>query len=332
MSTSSTESSTGPSTGSSTGTTAARPSGPHAVVAGEALVDIVRPTVGEPERAPGGSPLNVAVGLARLGLDTVLVTELGDDDDGRLVRAHVHDSGVRLHPAAVVADRSTSTATARLDATGAATYDFDLRWELAPVALPEPTDALHVGSVGVLLRPGRDTVLELVAQAGARGALVSYDPNARPALTPDPVAAWRDVQEVAASADLVKASDEDLAFLVPGSRPDEVARLLLGRGTRLFVMTRGGGGAVAFTAATTLEVPSGRVPVVDTVGAGDSFMAALVAVALEHGLEELDDPRLAAYLTAAHQVGAVTVSRRGADPPRSDELPAGWPAVPRPAA
>ena len=321
-------SSTEPTPGPPDGTSTARSAGPHAVVAGEALVDIVLPTAGDPERAPGGSPLNVAVGLSRLGLDTVLVTALGDDEDGRLVQEYVHGSGVRLHAAAVVADRATSTATARLDATGAATYDFDLRWELAPVTLPDPTDALHVGSLGALLRPGRDAVLALVAQAGARGALVSYDPNARPALTPDPVAAWRDVQEVAAAADLVKASDEDLAFLTPGSRPEEVARLLLGRGTRLFVMTRGGGGAVAFTAGATLEVPSGRVAVVDTVGAGDSFMAALVAVALEHGLQDLDEPRLAAYLAAAHQVGAVTVSRRGADPPYRDELPAGWPAVP----
>jgi fructokinase len=297
-------------------------------VAGEALVDVVLPTSGEPERAPGGSPLNVAVGLARLGIDTLLVTALGDDEDGRLVEAHVRGSGVRLHPQAVAAGRRTSTATARLDRTGAATYDFDLRWELAPVELPEDTDALHVGSLGVLLRPGREVVLGVVAQAAEQGALVSYDPNARPTLTPDAERAWRDVQEVAASADLVKTSDEDLAFLAPGVRPDEVARLLLAGRTRLFVVTRGGGGALAFSRESTLEVPSGRVPVVDTVGAGDSFMAALVAVALEHGLENLHERRLAAYLTAAHQVGAITVSRRGADPPRRDELPVGWPDVP----
>jgi fructokinase len=296
---------------------------------GEALVDVVVPTSGRPERAPGGSPLNVAVGLSRLGIDTLLVTELGDDEDGRLVEAHVRDSGVRLHPPHLARGRRTSTATARLDASGAATYDFDLRWELAPVALPARTAALHVGSVGALLRPGRDVVLGLVEEAAAAGALVSYDPNARPALTPDAERAWRDVREVAAWADLVKTSDEDLEFLAPGHRPDEVARSLLTGRTRLFVMTRGGGGAVAFTPDATLEVSSARVRVVDTVGAGDSFMAALVAVALEHGLEDLDEPRLSAYLTAAHQVGAITVSRRGADPPRREELPVGWPHLPR---
>jgi fructokinase len=300
---------------------------PLAVVAGEALVDIVVPTVGEHEQAPGGSPLNVAVGLSRLGIDTLLVTELGDDHNGRLVEHHVRDSGVQLHPDAVRAGRVTSTATARLDATGAATYDFDLRWELSRVDLPQETDALHVGSVGALLRPGRDAVLDLVEAAARRGSLVSYDPNARPALTPDAAQTWLDVQEVAASADLVKMSDEDLAVLAAGRTPEEVAGRLLAERTRLFVVTHGGGGAVAFTTGCTVSVPSGRVEVVDTVGAGDSFMAALVAVALEHGLEDLDESRLAAYLAAAHQVGAVTVSRRGADPPRRAELPPGWPNV-----
>jgi len=298
-------------------------------VAGEALVDIVVPVSGEREEAPGGSPLNVAVGLSRLGVDTLLMTELGDDPNGRLVEAHVRGSGVRLHPDAVRAGRPTSTATARLDVTGAATYDFDLRWELSRVELPAEADALHVGSVGALLRPGRDAVLDLVDAAARRGSLVSYDPNARPVLTPDAAQTWLDVQEVAASADLVKMSDEDLAFLAAGRTPEEVAARVLAQRTRLFVMTRGGGGAVAFTPGCSVEVPSGRVDVVDTVGAGDSFMAALVAVALEHGLEDLDEPRLTAYLTAAHQVGAVTVSRRGADPPRRDELPEGWPAVPQ---
>ena len=314
---------------SGTEETGVPPVGPHAVVSGEALVDIVVPTVGAREEAPGGSPLNVAVGLSRLGIDTLLVTELGDDDNGRLVESHVRSSGVRLHPDAVRVGRTTSTATARLDATGAATYDFDLRWELGHVELPEDADALHVGSAGALLRPGRDVVLDLVEGAARRGALVSYDPNARPALTPDAAQTWLDVQEVAASADLVKMSDEDLAFLAAGHRPHEVAARLLAQRTRLFVMTRGGGGAVAFTSGCAVEVPSVRVGVVDTVGAGDSFMAALVAVALEHGLEDLDERRLSAYLTAAHQVGAITVSRRGADPPRRDELPPGWPNVPR---
>lgn len=297
------------------------------VVAGESLVDVVVPTSGAVEHAPGGSPMNVAVGLARLGLPTLLLTEIGEDDNGRLIEQHVHDSGVELHGASLVPGRRTSTATAHLDAEGSATYDFDLSWELAQVELPVDATALHVGSVGALLRPGREAVVALARQAVRRGLLVSYDPNARPALTPDAEQAWDDVRQVAALAGLVKMSVEDLEFLCPGTSPTELAAELLSAGTSLFVLTGGGEGATAFTGAASATAPSYPVQVVDTVGAGDSFMAALVAVVLQHGLTGLDEHRLSAYLTAAHQVAQITVSRRGADPPRRTELPATWPGV-----
>jgi fructokinase len=297
------------------------------VVVGEALVDIVVPAEGEPRHSPGGSPLNVAVGLARLGVDTLLMTEVGDDDDGRLVLDHVRASGVALDPAAVVPGSRTSTATARLDEHGAASYSFDLRWTLASRRLPEDATALHVGSLGTTLRPGRDSVVELVGQATRAGLLVTFDPNARPSVTPDAQQAWQDVREVAAAADLVKLSDEDLAFLRPGATVADAAEALLGGRTKLVVVTCGGTSAFAASAAASVEVQSRPVDVADTVGAGDSFMAALLTVVVEHGLDRLDEGRLASYLTAAHQAAAVTVSRRGADPPRRDELPPGWPAV-----
>ena len=300
---------------------------PRFVVAGEALVDIVVPAGGTPERAPGGSPLNVAVGLARLGVDTTLVTEIGEDELGRLLVQHLDDSGVRLAGGSVVAGQRTSTATAHLDEHGAATYDFDLRWDLRPAPLPADTTALHVGSVGSALRPGRDSILAMVEQASGAGLLVSYDPNARPVFTPDRDQAWRDVREVAGRSELVKLSDEDLHFLQPGADPRAVADQLLGGATRLVVVTFGGEGALAVSREATTHVRSRGSDVVDTVGAGDSFMAALLAVAVEHGLDDLDADRLTAYVTAAHEAAAVTVSRRGADPPRRDELSAGWPHV-----
>jgi fructokinase len=298
--------------------------GSRAFVVGEALVDIVLPVAGGREEAPGGSPLNIAVGLSRLGVPTTLLTALGYDERGTLVRRHVEDSGVVLD--AVPMDR-TNTATAHLDATGAATYDFDLRWELEPRALPPGVELVHVGSLGTALRPGREQVLELLAQAARRGLLVTFDPNARPALTPDAAAAWADVREVAAAADVVKLSDEDLAFLRPGIDPASLARELLTGRTSLVVVTAGGAGATAFSDGAAVEVGSGTVTVADTVGAGDSFMAALVAVVLEHGLHRLDTNRLRSYVEAAHQAAAVTVSRRGADPPVRAELPSGWPHV-----
>jgi fructokinase len=298
------------------------------VAAGEALVDIVVPYRGEGTTAPGGSPLNVAVGLARLGLDAVLLTQIGEDDRAAVIRAHLEASGVRLAPGSVRAGFPTSAATARLDEYGAASYEFDLEWSLGPATLPEGAAALHVGSIGAALQPGRTGVMDLVAQASAQGLLVTFDPNARPAFTPDATQAWRDVRETAEAAHLVKMSDEDLAFYRPGATPEEVARELLGGATRLVVFTLGGYGAAAFTATESVEVPSRTTDVVDTVGAGDSFMAALATVVLERGLDDLGPDRLRGLLAAAHEVAAVTVSRRGADPPHRHELPEGWPHLP----
>lgn len=300
---------------------------PQFLVVGEALVDIVIPPYGGAEEAPGGSPLNVAVGLSRLGIDTCLLTVVGDDDRGRLVQEHLRASNVRLVEGSVVAGLTTSTATARLDASGAATYDFRLSWELGPHGLPAGSTALHVGSIGAALRPGRDSVLDLVTRAASAGLMVTFDPNTRPAFTPDPGQAWRDVREVAAATRLVKMSDEDLRFLRPDASPAAVAEELLEEGPDLVVVTFGGQGATAFSEAAVVGVPSLPSRVVDTVGAGDSFMAALVAVAAEHGLEDLGAARLKGYLAAAHEAAGVTVSRRGADPPWRAELSAGWPNV-----
>jgi fructokinase len=299
----------------------------EAVVAGEALVDIVQPASGEHTEAPGGSPLNVAVGLSRLGWRTLLVTELGDDDRGDQVRRHVEGSGVLLDEHSVVTGSRTSTAAARLDESGAATYEFDLGWTLGPRTLPSGVRVLHVGSLGTALRPGRVHVLDLVRQAAGRDALVTFDPNARPALTPDADTAWHDVQETAAFAKVVKLSDEDLHFLRPGASAAELADELLEGATELVVVTGGGVGAEAFSRKGSVQVRSRPATVVDTVGAGDSFMAALVSVVLEHGLDELGEERLRKYVEAAHEVAAVTVSRRGANPPTRAELSAEWPRV-----
>jgi fructokinase len=267
-------------------------------------------------------------GLSRLGVETELLTVLGEDPHGRTIQEHLRASGVHLAEGSVVPGVPTSTATARLGPDGGASYDFDLRWELTPRRLPAQTSILHIGSVGAALRPGSDSVLDLVRQAAESGVLVSFDPNVRPTVTPDARRAWLAARVAASSARLVKMSDEDLAFLRPETSAVEVAHDLLEGGTELVVVTFGDRGATAFSAEAVVEVPSPQVSVVDTVGAGDSYMAALLAVVAEHGLDGLDEPRLVAYLTAAHQAAAITVSRRGADPPRRAELPDGWPDVP----
>jgi fructokinase len=293
------------------------------VVVGEALVDIVHPVGAEPTHAPGGSPMNVAVGLARLDVPTTLVTELGEDAHGALVVEHVRACGVDLTGDSVRAGHRTSTATAYIGDDGAATYDFELTWALDLRRLPADARGLHVGSLGAVLAPGRAAVLDLLEQARAAGAFVSYDPNVRPAFLPT----WDDIAEVARYADVVKLSDEDLELLRPGTSTAEVARdLLAGERTHLVVVTRGPMGSMAFTEETSVEVEAPPTELVDTVGAGDSFMAALIAVLLEWDTpRELTAERLRTLVEAAGLAAAITCSRRGANPPTRRELPPGWP-------
>lgn len=306
------------------------------VVAGESLVDIVVPADGGPEEdAVGGSCLNVAVGLARLDVPTTLVTRIGDDRLGSMVLEHLRDSLVMVSDESVVEGGTTSTATARLDATHAATYEFDVHWELPFQQLGPDTLGLHVGSLGATLQPGRASVLGLVEQAVLAGTFVSYDPNVRPFFLEDPDTAWGEVLELARGARLVKLSDEDLELLRPGGKAEQVCReLLTGDETELVVLTRGAEGAMAFAEDSTIEVPAPPTNVVDTVGAGDSFMASMLALLCEWGvvaegtgaIAALDDDRVRLLVQGATLAAAVTCSRRGANPPTRQELPPTWPA------
>ena len=306
------------------------------LVVGESLVDIVVPSDGGPRHdAVGGSCLNVAVGLARLDVPTTLMTRIGDDRYGEMVVEHVEDSDVTLSPGSVVEGGTTSTATAHLDEQNAATYDFEIVWDLPAQDLPADVAGVHVGSLGSSLEPGRASVVDLVRRAAEADVFVSYDPNIRPFFLEDRAAAWREVLEIAAGTQLLKLSDEDLRLLRPDDAEDDVCRELLGRGrTELVVLTRGDKGAKAFTSGAVLEVPAPSITVVDTVGAGDSFMAAMLAMLSDWGalaggegaLAALDDDRVELLVRGAATAAAVTCSRRGANPPTRRELPPAWPA------
>ena len=302
------------------------------VVAGEALIDVVVDADGDTSETPGGSPLNVAVGLGRLDIPATLISQLGHDERGGLVVQHVTASDAEIVAVPTSSGR-TSVATARLDETGAARYDFDIEWSLPRQELP-PCRALHVGSLGTMLEPGRDSVLDLVEQACAREVFVSYDANLRDSFMDDRENAWRDVRALGARCTLVKLSDEDAELLEPDADPDDVARTLLrGERTQLVLLTRGPNGATAFTPDTEVTERPRPVEVVDTVGAGDAFMAATLAQladldAFGHpgpGLP-LDRASLGRLVRGSIEVAAVTCERRGANPPRRQDLPAGWPA------
>ncbi|HEX7805292.1 MAG TPA: carbohydrate kinase [Cellulomonas sp.] len=303
---------------------------PRALVVGEALVDVVRRTDGSVAEHPGGSPMNVAIGLGRLGRGVDLLTWLGDDARGDAVRRHLEASSVRVLTGDT-APASTSVATAILDAAGVATYDFDLAWDL-PARWEEPAVdpiVVHTGSIAAVLAPGGSAVLRLVAARRATST-ITYDPNLRPALMGTAEATRPRVEALVALADVVKVSDEDLEWLHPGVAPSDIAEEWARLGPGLVVVTHGGDGAFACTAAgVRLAVPAPRVEVADTVGAGDSFMAGLIDGLWSAGLlganrrgvlADVDAATLQRVLARCARIAAITVSRAGANPPSSAEL------------
>ncbi len=299
----------------------------HALIVGEALVDVVIQPDGTTETHPGGSPANVALGLGRLGRDVELLTSLGDDAHGRLVRSHLESSRVTLAGGTPAA--RTSVATAHIDAHGVAAYDFELDWALPADAVTRPAPlAVHTGSIAAVLEPGGAEVEKLLRAARATST-ITYDPNARPTLMGEPSKALTRIEAFVELADVVKVSDEDLEWLMPGVDPVDAARQWAAAGTALVVVTRGGEGSMAIAAGNVIEVPPVRVDVVDTVGAGDSYMAGLIDGLWEAGLlgagrrEDLASAPhdvIARVLDRCARIAAITVSRAGANPPSSAEL------------
>lgn len=296
------------------------------LIVGECVADIVRLPDEAPRVHPGGSPANVAYGLARLGHRAVLLTQLGPDGNGRLIREHLASGGVDVRTDGSTAP--TPSAAVTLDGAGQASYTFDVSWTLAPVAVEPAPVHVHTGSIGAVAEPGSTTVLDIVRAARAT-ATVSYDPNVRPALMGDHAAAVSRVEECVGLSDLVKASDEDLEWLYPGEEPERVAARWLERGPAVVLVTRGGAGALAVLPGGRITVGAPPVDVVDTVGAGDAFMSGTLHALAAHGLlgpggrdrlHAVDRDVVTDVLRHAVASAAVTVSRAGANPPGADEL------------
>ena len=290
------------------------------LVLGESLVDVVRAPDGTTTEHVGGSAANVAVALARLGRPVRFATSFADDARGRAVAAHLDGAGIRRanHPHSL---RHTSTAVATLGADGAATYEFDLEWVLEPPAVDPVPAAVHACSLGAVLSPGADVVHDVVSRL--RGSsLVSYDVNARPAATGLGPEVIDRVERMVAVSDVVKASDEDLAAFYPDLTLADAAQGLLERGPTAVVVTRGEQGALWFSRTGRVEVAATPVRVADTIGAGDTFSAALLdgLLARDGDLAALDEPSVRRVLARAVRAAAVTVSRPGADPPYLSEL------------
>ena len=303
------------------------------VVVGEALVDLVGERGGRTLAVyPGGSPANVALGLARLGSPVTLKTRLGRDALGAMIRAHLEASGVLVDVGPDEAQVSTSLAIASV-AAGIASYDFRIDWDVRTLApLPIEARCMHTGSLATVLPPGRAHVVDLMEREHERGHVtVSYDPNVRPALIGPAARARADVERLVTLSDVVKVSDDDLHWLYPDRSDEDVACDWLGRGPALVVVTRGDAGVYAISARGELRRPAMAVDLVDTIGAGDSFTAGLLdglrradllGAARGDALAAIDEATLADVVAEAALVAAITCSRPGADPPTRAELDA----------
>ncbi|HEU0223549.1 MAG TPA: carbohydrate kinase [Paracoccaceae bacterium] len=308
------------------------------LICGEALYDVFiereTPTGLLLDARIGGSPYNVAVGLARLGQRAGLLTGLSSDALGDRLAAAMQAEGVETRYLARKPELTT-LALVGLDPAGQARYSFyslgaaDRAVTAADLPGLEGIACIHFGSYSLVTEPTGTAFLALAERAAPRAAptLVSLDPNLRLAISPD-LALWRArVEAFLARAHLVKASEEDLAALYPGRPAEDSARDWAGRGPSLVVVTRGAEGAFAVSPAGELRVPGRAVEVVDTVGAGDTFQAGLLAALAEmgratpQGLAALTADETRRALAFATGAAAITCTRRGADLPRRAELP-----------
>lgn len=316
----------------------------YLAVIGECLVDVVHSETSAPKAHVGGSPFNVAVGLARLEHEVVFAGRRGDDDYGRMIARSLRAQGITslLDPD----DTPTSVAKATLDPTGQASYEFTVDWTLPPAEELEEKfcalvatrkkeaigarslELLHTGSIGAMMQPGAETVKALLTRA-RDVATISYDPNYRPTIIPNREEARNQAEECIALADVVQASTDDIDLLYPERSHQETMRAWLELGPALVIVTRGASGAMGLAKSGFVEQPVFSIEVADTVGAGDSFMAAtlsalrglgLLGAQNREALRSLSPEQLKSVLRSAARAAAITSSRFGAQPPTAAEL------------
>ncbi len=299
-------------------------------------MDVVESETSAPTAHVGGSPLNVAVGLARMEHDVVFAGRHGNDDYGRMIARALRAQGIT---SVLEADElPTSVATATLDPTGQASYEFSLEWSLpaAELLTGRLTEAaghiehLHTGSLAALMQPGASVVKTVFGEL-RETATISYDPNYRPTLVPNRELARQQVEEFVALADVVQASTDDLELLYPERSHYDTMAAWMELGPALVTVTRGASGAVALTRSGSAAQSAFSIDVADTVGAGDSFMAAtlsslrsrgLLGSANRQALQEISEHDVAEVLYTAAKAASLTASRFGAQPPTAQELAA----------
>jgi fructokinase len=301
------------------------------VVCGEALIDRIHNGDGTQRAAPGGGPFNTARALARLGVPTGFLGRLSEDVFGRQLASLLGSEGASLELASI-GPEPTTIAIADVDDEGFAEYQFlvagtsapNLTLDMIPEQFGPDVEAIHLGTLGLVLEPMASTLLELVGRERGR-RLVMLDPNIRVGLVPDSEYRQR-LQAAISQSTIVKASEADLAWIYPGLDHELAAAQILAAGASLVVVTLGARGAFGAHRNEQMHVEAPRVEVVDTIGAGDAFGAALLAWLHDHHLVRpdlfLERVELKAALDFACLAGALTCTRAGAEPPWKWEMQA----------
>ncbi len=304
------------------------------LVCGESLMDVFSvgdtPTGVTLDARVGGSPMNVAIGLARLAQPAAFYGGISRDFLGERLTRALLEEGVDLRHAPVV-DAPTTVSLVGLNAQGVPTYAFyghgAADRQVTSETLPQGEfRAVHTGSYATVVEPVASAQRALIEREHARGTVIAYDPNIRLNVEPD-LEVWKQqLHWMLPRTHLLKISDEDLGLLLPGMTPDAFAQLALSGGVQLVVVTRGGEGAIGWTPHCSASSVAQKITVIDTVGAGDTFQAALLTWAAEQdvlsgaALGRLAPAQLQAMLEFAGRAAAITCSRRGADMPRRTEL------------
>lgn len=299
------------------------------VVCGEALMDVIHNGDGTQRAVPGGGPFNTARALARLGIPTSFLGHLSDDPFGRELAKLLKSDGVSLALATFGPERTT-IAMVDVDSEGLAEYQFlvqgtsapQLTLSMLPDRLSPEVNALHLGTLGMVLEPMASTLLEFIHRERDT-RVVMLDPNVRAGLIPDDVYRER-LRDAVSHSTIVKASEDDLVWMFPGLGYRDAAEQLLGSGVRLVVVTLGAAGSFGVHRDLRISVEAVPVSLVDTIGAGDAFGAALLAWLHDNGYLErdltLESDQLLAALQYACAAAAITCSRAGADPPGKHEM------------
>lgn len=296
---------------------------------GEALIDIIVDPAGDVTSVVGGAPLNTARTLARLGVPASFLGGVSSDAFGQRIHRLLISDGVAMALPDLVEEPCT-LAIAQIDEHGAATYRFMMEGtsaaavtpEIAVAAITPDCTAIHVGTLGLVLQPLADAAAAVVAAARPE-QIVMVDPNCRPSVMTSSEVFDRTLAAVLSRADVVKVSGDDLAFMSPGVDPLTAAVDLQQRSGAVVLFTDGANSVWVITTKARTELPVPKVPVIDTVGAGDSFSGGFLAYLAKHGLNRsaLED---AGVLVAAAQFGirvaGITCQRAGAEPPFAAEL------------